>query len=935
MGVSRHTVLLLAGIALLGGMALVFFNTQKTPIDYSTQVKPILNKKCIACHGGVKKSGGISFLFRDELITEGESGHMAVVPGRAEKSEMIRRITHPDPELRMPPEGDPLTSEEIAVLKQWIAEGARWGVHWAYQAIEPPVVPPYPVLNGNTAPTDTPWGKNDIDRFVIGKLVREGLFPNPGADCTTLIRRVSLDLTGLPPGEEIIAKYCEDPNPSAFQSIVDALLASPAFGEHWAAHWLDLSRYADTKGFERDGHREIWQYRDWLIKAFNRDLPYDQFTITQLAGDLLPTPTTDQYIATAFHRNTMSNDEGGTDNEEYRVQAIIDRVNTTWSVWLGTTMNCVQCHSHPYDPFRHEDFYSSYAFFNNSRDEDTHHDSPRFRLYNGSDSLMLDSIKSFIRTLPTVREQEKTDLLSNVSQLVRTTEPKIHPHYFEFIENSSHGDTKTLVFFPNGLVKLPQFTIGKDTLLLISFNGVPKGGELEIRKGDRQGPLLSRIPLQKDFQGKNVFFEVPPVAHPVDLYFSYVPATGSEENLNIGWLLFYEPPFAHFNQIRDQVAELLNTRGVASVPVMMENEGKYQRTTQVFERGNWLVHGDTVKTDVPEVLAGFGDRPLNNRLDLAHWITHPDNPLTARVAVNRFWEQIFGRGLVETSEDFGSQGSLPSHPELLDYLAYEFVHTHHWSIKSLLRQIVSSATYQQSSVVTKDKLEKDPYNLWLSRGPRVRLSAEQVRDQTLAVSGLLSGKMFGPPVMPPQPDGIWSVVYNGAQWVPSTGEDRYRRAVYTYWRRTSPYPSMVSFDAPSREFCVVRRIRTNTPLQALVALNDPVYLEAAQSLARTTRQRVSEPKEGIAEIFAQAIYRPPSATELQHLHQVYEEALTDYQNDIPAARDLLTPQDQLLFKNAPTAEATGSCPEADCASLAAMTVVANVILNLDVFITKE
>ncbi|MCB0629961.1 MAG: DUF1549 domain-containing protein, partial [Lewinella sp.] len=486
---STRTILLLLAFA-LGAWAIIHWLPTEEKIDFSTQVKPILNKRCISCHGGVKKSGGISFLFREELLTNGESGRPAVVAGKSGQSEIIRRITHPDPEFRMPPEGPPLSSEEIDILTRWVDQGAAWGLHWAYQPVKAPVFPPYPVSTGDVGPTSKAWTKEGIDRFVIRRLLENDLEPNEEADCSTIVRRLSLDLTGMPPTTAMVEQYCANPNESTYQGLIDTLLANPAFGEHWAAHWLDLARYADTKGFERDDNREIWQYRDWLIRAFNRDLPFDQFTIEQLAGDLLPDPTPDQYTATAFHRNTMSNDEGGTDNEEYRVQAVIDRVNTTWGVWLGTTMNCVQCHSHPYDPIRHEDFYTSYAFFNNSRDEDTHHDSPRYRFYTGADSLQIDSIKAFIAKLSFDDDEQREQAITSVTQLLNTTEPKVHPHYFDFLENSAHGDTKNIVFYPDGLIRLPHFMIGEDSLLIISFNGVPEGGILTIRRDSTDGPLM-------------------------------------------------------------------------------------------------------------------------------------------------------------------------------------------------------------------------------------------------------------------------------------------------------------------------------------------------------------------------------------------------------------------------------------------------------------
>jgi hypothetical protein len=630
----------------------------------------------------------------------------------------------------------------------------------------------------------------------------------------------------------------------------------------------------------------------------------------------------------------MSNDEGGTDNEEYRVQAVLDRVNTTWSVWLGTTMNCVQCHSHPYDPIRHEDYFRSYAYFNNTRDEDTHHDSPRLIHYQGADSLRVTEIVDFIRTLPQTTAAERDRAVAQTLHLLRIAEPKVHPHYFEFLRNSAHGDAKFLDLRQDGLVRLPAFAIGRDTQLLIQFGHVPDGGWLTLRRDAPDGPEVVRIDLRADYSWRHAIFGVAGSKDTTDLYLSFQHPTDERASVRLTWLHFFAPPRPDFGVWRHRVVDLLNEHDSPSVPIQWENSGQFRRQHYVFERGNWLVPGAAVTPGVPGI---FPDPPAGqaDRLQFARWIVSPANPLTARVAVNRIWEQLFGRGLVETTEDFGSQGTPPSHPELLDWLASEFVSTHHWSTKSLLRTIVLSQTYRQASAAPPGQWKRDPANRWLARGPRVRLTAEQVRDQALAVSGLLSRKRYGPSVMPPQPPGVWNIIYSGAAWQPSTGTDRYRRALYTYWRRTSPYPSLVSFDAPSREFCVVRRLPTNTPLQALVTLNDPVYLEAAQELASTVWRQTTDPQEMIARIYQRALFRAPEEEERAELRDVFHSAQAEYRQMPMAARQLRTAQDELLF--APEADvALADCGDPErCAELAALTTVANVVLNLDAFLTKE
>ena len=741
----RRLLFSLIALSLLVG-AVWFFPPEgiwgaKDEVHFNEDVRPILNDNCLNCHGGVRQAGEFSLLFASEAFEPTESGQPAIVPGHPDSSEFIRRIRHSDPDERMPLEHEPLLEEEIRVLEQWIEEGANWDTHWAYKSLQPVTVP---------VPRNASWGYNEIDAFILKGIEEQGLSVSPQADCRTLIRRVSLDLTGLPASLNDVEAYCDDQSPDAYEDAVDRLLASPRFGEHWAAMWLDLARYADTKGYEKDSPRTIWMYRDWVIKAFNQDMPFDQFTTEQLAGDLLPDPSDDQLIATAFHRNTMNNDEGGTDNEEFRIAAVIDRVNTTWEVWMGTTMACVQCHSHPYDPFRQTEYFQFFAFFNNTADHDT----------------------------------------------------------------------------PN---EFPTLTVEFDSLYAQAYN---------IKDGHVKTPILQELPADSS------------------------------------------------------------------------------RTTYFFNRGSWLDPGDEVASGVPEIMNTWPANAPTNRLGVARWILDPQNPLTSRVMVNRFWAEVFGAGLVETLEDFGSQGQAPTHPELLDWLAQEFMGTHQWSVKALLKEMVMTEAYRQRSVVRPEDLDMDPLNRYLARASRTRLSAEEIRDQALAVSGLLSDKMYGPGVMPYQPDGIWRAPYSNLAWETSAGEDKFRRGIYTFWRRSAPYPSMVAFDSPSREVCVSRRVPTNTPLQALVTLNDPVFVEAAREMARV--MKVNGNNDLAASIrygFSQALVREPDPRELDILTTLYQEAYFEYK------------EEQGVI-------ATASVRESDI-ELDAYTVVANAILNFDEFLTKS
>jgi hypothetical protein len=882
-------------------------------IEFNRDIRPILNKNCIVCHGGVKQSGGFSLLFPDEALAVNESGKPAIVPGSPQESEMIQRITHHDPQLRMPLDADPLTEEEINLLKRWIRQGAQWQDHWAYIKPEP-VAPPN---------LKADWPRNEIDHFVLDKLQNEDLQPAPEAEKATLLRRLYLDLIGVPPSPEELQAFLSDSEPDAYEKAVDQLLASNQYGEKWAGMWMDLARYADTKGYERDAERKIWRYRDWLIKAFNEDMPFDVFITKQLAGDLLPDPTDEDYIATAFHRNTMTNDEGGTENEEFRVAALIDRVNTTWGILQGTTMECVQCHAHPYDPIRHEDFFKSYAFFNNTADEDVWSESPKLVSFTDeADQQKLEALKNWVTTHASSPVHSKEE--PYYTHLIRLTEPKIHPHSFEILQNGVLTDGPNYLNMEDGgVAKLENVVLKGEDQMLVRFHTNKTTGAVEIRLDQRDGALLGSWKINSIQTGKGfqtVSIPVDPMTGTRDLYFIFSDPGNQGTLCNVEWILLHKSLPGHtasgYDEIESAFVSLLNPQGnTETIPVMVERPEGYKRPTHVFERGNWLVHGEEVQPGVPDDWNKMPEDAPKNRLVFAQWLMSKDNPLTARVMVNRVWGQLFGNGIVETMEDFGSQGFEPSHPELLDWLALEFQNQHQWSLKKLVKQIVLSSTYRQSSKATKELIALDPKNRLLARGSRIRLTAEQIRDQALKVSGLLSHKMYGPSVMPYQPEGLWQVVYNGADWVTSPGEDQYRRALYTYWRRTNPYPSLMSFDSPSREFCIARRIDTNTPIQALVTLNDPVYIEAAMGLAQRMLQAGDESLDQISAGYQIAMAKNDiGQAKLEELEKLYSTTLLYFESRPEEAEALV------CEKNIP---------------LATLTVVANVMMNLDEFITKS
>jgi mono/diheme cytochrome c family protein len=774
---------------------------EPTPqVDFNRDVRPILSKNCFACHGSDDghRARNLRLDRRDDAVKERRKG-TPIVPGRPEASLMIGRVTAADDDTRMPPAevGGRLSAEQIDALKRWIAQGAPYAEHWSFVAPRPPVPP---------SVGDSAWPRTGIDPFILDRLGRASLTPNPPADRFALVRRLSLDLRGLPPSPSEVATFVADDRPDAYEQLVERFLADPAYGERWARVWLDLARYADSAGYGSDPLRpNIYPYRDWVIAAINGNVPYDRFTVEQIAGDLLPGATPEQRVASAFHRNTMTNTEGGTDDEEFRVAAVKDRVDTTFQVWMGLTVGCAKCHTHKYDPITQTEYYRLFAVFNQSADSDKEDERP---------------------TMPFPTPEQAAANRSVDSEIAR-------------LNRRLEGWTPTRV---TSLVGDWRFGVPVETLV-----------------------------------------------------------------------------------IRAQIGQLEKTRPkVTKVPVMVELPADKRRETRLMRKGNFLDPGEMVEPGVPAAFHPLRAEAEANRLALAKWLVDPDNPLTARVAVNRLWAQIFGTGLVETEEDFGTQGEPPSHPELLDWLATEYVRRG-WDTKAMVRLIVTSATYRQSSRVTPERLGKDPLNRLLSRGPRTRLEAEAVRDQALALSGLLSAKVGGASVFPVQPDGLWQAAFNGQRTYPtSEGADRYRRGLYTFWRRTVPYPSLATFDAPSRETCTSRRIRTNTPLQAFVTLNDPVYVEAAQSLARRIVREGGSTAEDRAGFGLQlCLARPPRSEQVRELTRLYADELARYRGDAAAATKLIG-----SLRVEP-----GGSPD-DVAELAAWTVAANVLLNLDGVLTK-
>ena len=1155
---SRESAAALA--TLLAGLPAVPA-AEEASISFARDIRPILSNACFKCHGpdeaerkGGPRDGTGLRLDTEEGALEDMGGRAAVVPGHPDQSELIARIIATEEDEIMPPpkSGSPLTPEEVKLLKDWIKSGAKYSKHWSY---EPPVAvdPPKP-------------GIHPIDAFIRDRLEKEKLQPQPEADRATLARRLSFDLTGLPPSPEDVDAFVNDKAPDAYERLVDRLLASPAYGEHWGRQWLDLARYADSAGYADDPSRSIWAFRDYVIRSFNANKPFDQFTMEQIAGDLLPNPTEEQLIATAFHRNTMTNSEGGTNDEEFRTAAVVDRVNTTMAVWMGTSMACAQCHTHKYDPITHTEYFRMFAFLNNTADTDRRDEAPvlsffseeqkaqrakleagiveveaRFknpapalqaaadqwasqfplplewqtltpsvlkshaglamtREADGSIAVATSAAKdSYVIEVPSPAAQRLTALrlealphdslpnkgpghaagnfvISGIKAELISSESAKEPQV-RFVRIELPGKGKLLqlaevqVFSrgeniaPRGMAT--QKSTYADATAARANDGNTAGEygkgsvthtgegtddpwwEVDLKSEHPVGrivvwnrseaaerldgfrivaldakrqpvweksgnPAAAEIPfsldgsreisfaataadyVQPDFDESRVLsnstakprgsqagwaiggspgvarslvlataapaeipagstlritieqqsphtghtlgrFRLSATGHPSAARLTEIPRelaailalpaekrdAAQEATITEHYLRELAPETAADRKTLTDFKQQLAAIQPDTVPILRElPEGK-RRKTHVHIRGNYLTHGDEVTEGVPMALFPLPEEGTKNRLTLARWLVDPANPLTARVIANRYWESLFGIGIVRTSEEFGAQGDAPSHPELLDWLAVDLVRSG-WDIKRFIRLIVTSETYRQSSKIESGMAERDPDNRLLARGPRVRLTAEMVRDQALAASGLLSPVMFGPSVRPVRPAlGLSAAFGGGLDWQTSSGSDRYRRAIYTEWRRTSPYPSMATFDAPSREVCTIRRDRSNTPLQALVLLNDPVYVEAAQALARRLTAQASPPDQVIREGFRRVLSRPPSDTELKRLLDLREELLADYRKDPKKAAEMATVP-------------IGPLPAgADPAELAAWTAVAGVLFNLDETLLKR
>ena len=1111
------------------------------PIDFSKEIRPILSENCFFCHGPDDKKREADLRLDDEAAAKkNNDGVIAVVPGNPEKSALIERIVSTDPDEVMPPpkQHKTISPAQIALLKEWIKQGAKWGKHWSYEKVVRPSVPAE--------------AKNPVDAFLAARLRKEGLQFSPVADRATLIRRVALDLTGLPPTLEELARF-DRSDRSELTDAVEFYLNKPAYGEHWAAQWLDLARYADSSGYPSDQPREIWAYRDWVIRALNSNMPFDQFTIEQNAGDLLPNPTDDQLIATAFHRNTMTQNEGGTDDEEFRNAAVIDRVNTTFAVWMGTTMACAQCHTHKYDPITINEYFQFYAFLNQSADSDKKDEVPLHSFDTPETRQQREALKAEIAALESkftkpdakwlagldawdrgfardlgwqtpkpiavstkskqaaaiaadgtvsIPKTSDTDtytielpatgdklsalrletmpaagfgnfVISDVKAEVVPPDAKAAPsaryvrielpgakkmlqlaevQVFSGAENiapkgvaqqsslytdaaakrANDGNTDGIyaklsvahtsgndndpwwevdlkaakpidrvvvwnrtdggtgnrldgfhvvllddkrqtvwksdatpapdkdkafaisgpvaVSFTTALADYEQSGFTADsvlkpkdkknqgwavagatdkphtlTLLAASPVIVPQGSKLRVtiaQSSEFKQHTLGKFRL--GFTGDARVQQVTKVPANVVAALSQAQRTAAQQTTVVDYYVrsVAKESAAERTRLAAANKELAAIKPV-TVPIMRDLDPKQRRVTKVQLRGNWQALGDEVSEATPAVFNPLPANEPRNRLTMAKWLVSRDNPLTARVAVNRLWESIFGTGIVRSSEEFGSQGDLPVHPELLDWLAAELMDSG-WDIKHMLKLMLTSQAYQQSSKSTPELNERDPDNRLLARGPRFRPTGELLRDQALAVSGLLSEKMFGAPVRPMTPNlGLSTAFGRSNDWTVSTGEDAHRRSLYTEVRRNSPYASFTTFDAGNREVCMIRRSRTNTPLQAFVTLNDPVFIETNQAMARRIVREAKSTAERLNLMFKLCLSRPPTATELTTLTQLHAESVAMYRADAAAATKMAT--EPLGPVEAGT----------DVVELAAWTTVANVVMNLDEFLMRR
>ncbi len=1004
-------------------------------VDFDRDVLPILAAKCLGCHSGPSPKARLDLLSRKNSLAGGRSGEPAVVPGKPEESLLIAAVSGEDADLRMPPRGAPLTAEETGTLRAWIRADARWSSsaealigkpwHWAYRE---PQRKPAP------ATLEPAWQKNLIDPFVLATLERQKLQHAPQATRSSLARRLSLAITGLLPAPEDALAFVADKDPAALEHYVDRLLASPQYGERMARLWLDLARYADTNGYEKDDRRSMWPWRDWVIEAFNQNMPFDRFTLEQMAGDLLPDATLDSRVATGFHRNTMINEEGGTDPEEFRVEAVHDRVHTTSSIFMGATLSCARCHDHKFDPFTIEDYYGVFAFFNGDL-ADTTIVSPSEQRAGGATVTVVPRPQRAAYADAIARRDAAEALIAKQSaelsaaQLAWESERSKAAQAWDVLKptkmsaesgatltlgedgsievtggDPSPTDTYRLEFaLENGAARALRLELlpvpssashgvgrgsggnvvlseigvrlvsaagerggplrfssahadheqrgsGEEWLARHAIDGNPASGWAVAPQIDRahelvleaEAPLASaagttlELTLEQAYGGAHTLARFRISASTQSEVALLAPLNTEEaailaKSVASRSMVEKEQLAAHYRELapalagtRAQLAQAkADIAGITAASTLVLASAPMPRRTHVLRKGNFLDPGDEVPAALPAVFGALPDELLKNRLGFARWLASAKNPLFARVFVNYLWELDFGRGLVATLDDFGTQGEAPSHQELLDALALHFIDSG-FDVKALQRLIVTSQTFLQASRMDEAAVEQDQANRWLARGPRFRLEAEALRDVALCASGLLERKIGGPSVFPPQPPGIWTMIYSSDQWTESSGPDRYRRGLYTFSRRTAPYPTSALFDAPSRETSCPRRSRTNTPLQALASLNDPQFVECAVALARRMLREATGTEHAVVQRgFALCLSRAAEPAELKALLALYHSQLETYTKDAAAAAALLA--------NGPV----GAPADSDPAAVAAWTVVANVLLNLDETLSLE
>ncbi len=1019
------------------------------PVDFNKDIQPILLKNCYSCHGPDKQKGELRWDMKSSVLQRTGDHGPVIVPGKSAKSRVIEVVTSDDPDVVMPPRGERLTAEQVGLLRTWIDRGAVWPDapagqgdarrnHWAFKA---PVRPAVPEVKQSR------WAKNPIDDFVLARMEKERFKPSPEADRVTLIRRVTLDLTGLPPTPKEVDEFLADRRPDAYSRVVERLLASPHYGEKWGRHWLDLARYADTNGYEKDKQRSIWPYRDWVIRAFNRDLPYDQFVIEQLAGDMLPDATLDQRVATGFLRNAMLNQEGGVEPEQFRVEALVDRVDTVGKSLLGLTINCCQCHDHKFDPFSQKEYYQLYSFLNND-------DEAFIEVPTPAEQKKRDEILASVRRLEDDAMASTTNLPARMAKWEKgLAEPPIEwtvlepTEWFNFATKFEKQEDFSLlgggdpqvsgslhVWINTTLTNITAFRIEALTNNNLMYGGPGLGGHggFMVREFTVEASPLSDASITNQIKFKHAVADAEAPGFPATNAVDGKPDKG-------GWTATVTPEGAHqshwaafecdkpvgfaggtrlsfkINQTLKahekkggvdaatgldchvigcvRLSAYTNSGALKADPLTPEqrkwlaipaeqrtpeqrrelfnafrrgnpefaelnkkideswgewpypstslvlHERSVPRVTHIFKRGDRLRPADVVEPAVLSVLNPLPEGAPRNRLGFAKWITDTKNPTIARALVNRVWMIYFGQGLVATPEDFGTRVETPSHPELLDWLACEFmsptvaapepgqpaaVPPQAWGLKNLHRLIVHSATYRQSSRVTPENYARDQYNRWLERAPRVRVDAEGVQDIALFTSGLLNTKIGGPSVYPPIPASVGDTVYGGFSWPETKGEDRYRRGLYTFWKRSLPFPSLTAFDEPSGEISCPRRVRSNTPLQALTTLNEKTFVEASQAMALRVM------KEGGGDETARAKYafrlctgRQPTAAELADLLKFWREQYAYFEKSTAEAVKVAVADPAKLPADVNLHQA------------AAWAMVSRAILNLDETITKE